>query len=84
MNLPAILYGLIPGVLCYRLTVVAPFRRYVPLGQRFCMKWFIWAFFFVLIALQWIPVAGAVVIPLMALTSYTAYRVGFASGLTET
>lgn len=66
--------GLIPGVVYYRLALVAPFRRYLPFGRRFFLKWGIRLLFFILIAFQWVPLAGGVVVPLMALISYLAYR----------
>lgn len=69
--------GLIPGMICYRLLLVSPFRRYLPLGRRVLLKWGIRILFFILIAVQWIPGAGGVVVPLMAFVSYTAYRAGF-------
>jgi hypothetical protein len=71
--------GLIPGVLYYRLTVVAPVRRDQPLGRRFCLKWLIRLLFFVLISLQVIPIAGALVIPVMALISHALFRRAFRS-----
>lgn len=70
--------GLIPGVIYYRMALVAPLRRYLPFGRRFLLKWAIRVFFFFLIFLQLIPVAGAVVVPLMAVVSYGAYRSSFA------
>lgn len=66
--------GLIPGIIYYRLRVVAPFRQYIPRGRAFALKWLIRLFFFVLIALQWIPGLGGIVVPAMAITSYTAFH----------
>ncbi|MAE64656.1 MAG: hypothetical protein CMJ18_10355 [Phycisphaeraceae bacterium] len=74
--------GLIPGVIYYRMALVAPFSRYLPLGRRFLIKWTIRLLFLVLIACQWIPVAGGVVLPLMATISYLSYRSSF-RGLAE-
>ena len=69
--------GLIPGVIYYRMKLVAPFRRYMPLGRRFLLKWMLRLFCFGLIALQWIPLVGGLAVPTMAATSYLAYRISF-------
>jgi Zn finger protein HypA/HybF involved in hydrogenase expression len=66
--------GLIPGVIYYRVALVAPFRRYLPMGRRMLLKWGIRILLFVLIAFQWVPLLGGAVVPIMALISYTAYR----------
>ena len=66
--------GLVPGIIYYRLRLVAPFRQYIPRGRSLALKWMIRLFFFVLIALQWIPGLGGIVVPVMALTSYTAFK----------
>ena len=66
--------GLIPGVIYYRLALVAPFRRYVPWTRNLLAKWGIGLLFFVLIAVQWVPVVGAVTVPAMALVSFLTYR----------
>lgn len=73
--------GLIPGVIYYRLTLVAPFRRYIPFGQDFAAKWGIRILFILLVAFQWVPLAGGVVVPAMALVSFLAYRGLFVSNL---
>lgn len=75
--------GLIPGVIYYRTTLIAPFRRYVPLGKRFALKWAIRVLFFFLIALQWVPMLGGFVVPTMALINYGAYRSAFQGQLPE-
>jgi len=75
--------GLIPGMIYYRFTLVGPFRRYLPLGSRFCLKWVIRLLFFILIAVQWIPAVGGVVVPLMAGVSYLVYRAAFTKRLQE-
>lgn len=69
--------GLIPGVLYYRIKLVAPFRRYLPFLRAFFLRWVLRVGFFFLIALQWIPAVGGVVVPLMALASYGVYRSAF-------
>jgi Zn finger protein HypA/HybF involved in hydrogenase expression len=69
--------GVIPGVIYYRLTIVAPFRRYIPAGRGFVLRWGIRLAVVVLVAFQWVPVAGGLAVPLMALISYAAYRTAF-------
>ena len=75
--------GLVIGVIIYRVQLVAPFRRYIPLHRSFFIKWMIRLFFIILIAVQLIPGVGAVVVPLMALISYRSYRKSFVESLTE-
>ena len=76
--------GLIPGVIYYRTTLIAPYRRYVPLGKRIVLKWAVRVLFFFLIAMQWIPMLGGFVVPTMALVNYGAYRSAFRSQLHAT
>ena len=73
--------GLIPGVIYYRMALVAPFRRYLPWGKSFVAKWAIRLVLFLLIAVQWIPAVGIVTVPAMALISFFAYRGLFRSEL---
>jgi len=75
--------GLIPGVISYRMALVAPFRRYVPFGRRFFLKWGIRVLFFFLILLQVVPVLGSFAVPVMALVSFLAYRSSYAGLLDE-
>ncbi len=70
-------FGLIPGIIYYRLRLVAPFRQYIPRGRTLALKWMIRLFFFVLIALQWIPGVGGIVVPIMALTTYSTFQKQF-------
>ena len=73
--------GLIPGVIYYRMAIVAPFRRYIPLSKRIVLKWLIRLFFFFLIAIQWVPLLGGFVVPVMAIVNYGAYRSAFRAQL---
>jgi hypothetical protein len=66
--------GVIPGVIYYRLAIVAPFRRYIPPGRGFLVRWGVRLAVVVLVAFQWVPVAGGFVVPSMALINYVAYR----------
>lgn len=66
--------GLVPGVIVYRLALVAPFRRYLPTGRRLLLRWGLRLALIVLVAFQWVPVAGGLALPMMALINYGAYR----------
>jgi hypothetical protein len=63
------------------MAIVAPFRRYIPLGKRLVLKWLIRLFFFFLIAIQWVPLLGGFVVPVMAIVNYGAYRSAFRAQL---
>jgi hypothetical protein len=69
--------GVIPAVILYRLTIVAPFRRYIPPGQNFLMRWGIRLVSLVLAAFQWVPLLGGLLVPAMALANYGAYRTAY-------
>ncbi len=66
--------GVIPGVITYRLAIVAPFRRYIPPGRAILLRWGVRLAIVILVAFQWIPVAGGFALPLMALINYGVYR----------
>jgi hypothetical protein len=66
--------GVIPGVVYYRLMIVAPFRRYIPPGRGLLLRWVVRLALLVLVAFQWVPVAGGLAVPAMALINYVAYR----------
>jgi hypothetical protein len=66
--------GVIPGVVYYRLCIVAPFRRYIPPGRGVLLRWGVRLVVVLLLALQWVPVAGGLAVPAMALVNYAAYR----------
>ena len=69
--------GVIPGVIYYRLTIVAPFRRYIPPGRGFVLRWGVRLAVVVLVAFQWVPLAGGFALPAMALINYGAYRTAY-------
>lgn len=71
------IFGLIPGVIYYKVSLIAPFSRYLPVMRGFLLKWLLRILFFVLIAVQAIPVAGVFVLPLMAFLSFAVYRTAF-------
>jgi hypothetical protein len=71
------LLGVIPAVILYRLEIVAPFRRYIPAGRDFVLRWGVRIVSLVLVAFQWIPLLGGFLLPAMALINYAAYRSAF-------
>ncbi|MCD8483725.1 MAG: DUF4126 family protein [Verrucomicrobia bacterium] len=71
--------GLIPGIIYYRISLVAPFRGYIPAGQSFLLKWLLRLFLLVLITLQIVPGLGGFSVPIMALLSYLVYRGAFSA-----
>ncbi len=66
--------GVIPGVLYYRLTLISGLRGYVPPVRGCISRFLLMLIRWVLIAFQPIPVIGALVVPLMCLSSYLIYR----------
>jgi len=76
--------GLIPGVIVYRVALVGPFRRYVPRLRNMTTRWGIRLLFLVLVFVQIMPGINAIVVPIMALVNYTAYRGQFQRMLDKT
>jgi hypothetical protein len=68
------LVGLVPGIIYYRLTLLGGLRRYLPTGASIVTKWVVRILNLVLIALQWIPVLGAAMLPLLCVTNFLLYR----------
>lgn len=75
--------GLIPGVIYYRIALVAPFIGYLPAGRSFGLKILLRMALLLLIGLQLIPGIGVVSVPVMALLSYGLYRSAFVARLTS-
>lgn len=69
--------GVIPGVIAYRLLIVAPFRRYIPAGRGLLIRWGVRLASIALVGLQWVPVAGGLALPALGLISYLAYRAAY-------
>jgi hypothetical protein len=69
--------GVIPGVIYYRLVIVAPYRRYIPTGRGFVLRWGVRLAVVLLVACQWVPVAGGLALPTMGLINYAAYRTAY-------
>ena len=73
--------GLIIGVVYYRFQLVAPYRRYLPLGKGIAVKWLIRLLFIALVFFQAIPVLGLFAVPIMALVNQRFYRSAFRAEL---
>src|SRR5690606_53751 len=66
--------GVIPGVVYYRMTLVSGLRGYVP-PVRGCLARVVTRVLgFAVLALQPIPLVGALVLPLLCITAYLVYR----------
>ena len=68
------LVGLIPGIIYYRLSLLGGLRRYLPAGRSIATRWLARLLTVVLLALQWIPVVGAAMLPLLCLSHFALYR----------
>ena len=68
------LLGLIPGIIYYRLSLLGGLRRYLPLTTSFATRWLSRFLTVGLLSLQWIPIVGAAMLPLLALANYALYR----------
>lgn len=66
--------GLVPGIIYYRLTLISALRCYLPRSARFTGRWLARGINLMLLCFQPVPVLGALVLPLMALTNYGIYR----------
>ena len=71
------LIGLIPGVIMYRMTLVAPFRRCMLPGIRLRLKRIVGLAFFALAIFQVIPLVGIIVVPLLATVNFLVHRTAY-------
>jgi len=68
------LLGVIPAVVYYRLNLITGLRGYVPPLRGWAAKWGVRLIHVAVIALQPIPVLGALVLPAMCWSTYAIYR----------
>lgn len=66
--------GLLAGVLYYKFSLIAPYRRYLPRGYAFGVRWGLRLLFVGLFFVQWVPLVGAAAVPLMAAANFVAFR----------
>ena len=53
------------------------FLRSIPPGRGFLLRWGVRLAVLILVAFQWVPVAGGLALPAMALINYGAYRTAY-------
>lgn len=75
--------GLIPAVLYSRLSVVAPYRRYVSRARTIWIRLGLRLLLVFAVAIQFIPIVGGLMLPMSALLSHSVYRKAFLSGAGE-
>ena len=68
------LLGIIPAVIYYRFGLIASLRGYLPRTTGCLVRWGVRLLNLFLIALQPIPILGAVMLPLMAASNYFIYQ----------
>ena len=66
--------GVIPAVVLYRLNLVAGLRGYLPPLRGFTTRWIVRVIHVLAVALQPIPLVGALLMPLLCWSSYAIYR----------
>jgi hypothetical protein len=71
--------GIVPGVIYYRLSLLAGLRDYIPRGRGMLVRWFVRIVSLLLLAFQWLPFFGALSLPAMCLLNYMVYRSVFRS-----
>lgn len=72
------LLGLVPGILYYRLSLIASLRYYIPRTVGMLTRWLVRILNLFLLALQPVPLLGAVTLPLMCAMNFAVYGAAFA------
>ncbi|MCY2964122.1 MAG: hypothetical protein NT069_10900 [Planctomycetota bacterium] len=73
--------GVLPGIIYYRLMLVAPYQRHLSRSSQLGTRWLVRGVNFLLLSIQWIPVLGGFSLPLMATTSHLLFRSSFRKSL---
>ena len=68
------LVGLVPGIIYYRLSLIAGLRGYLPRGKGFFTRWGVRGLNLLLMSFQWVPVVGAILLPILAWTNHAIYQ----------
>lgn len=68
------LVGLVPGIIYYRLTLINSLAGYIPRSTGCLTRWGVRLWNILLIGFQWVPLFGALVLPLMALSNFLIYQ----------
>ena len=71
--------GIVPGIIYYRLSLIAGLRDYIPRGRNMLVRWFLRIVSLLLLAFQWLPLFGALSLPAMCLLNFLVYRSTFRS-----
>ena len=74
-------FGIIPGIIYYRVQLIAPFRAYISASRGLLLRWVLRLIFLLLISVQLVPGLGGFMVPVMALISYSFYSGYFKSQL---
>jgi hypothetical protein len=69
--------GLIPAVIYSRLSMVAPYRRYVPRVQALWIRLGLRLLLVLAVAIQFVPIVGGLVLPASAWLSHRSFRRAF-------
>ena len=75
--------GLLAGAVYYRAVLVLPFADYLPTGRRFLLRWGVRVLFLLLAVCQVVPLLGGLVVPVMAVISFEAYRRAYLATVTD-
>lgn len=68
------LIGLIPGIIYYRVNLIASLNAYLPRSRKFAARWSVRVINILLLMLQPIPLLGLIALPLMCLSNFLFYR----------
>ncbi len=71
--------GIVPGIVYYRLSLLAGLRDYIPRGRNLLVRWFLRIVSLLLLGFQWLPLFGALSLPAMCLLNFLVYRNAFRS-----
>ena len=75
--------GLVPGIVYYRLSLIASLRGYIPITTGCMTRWGVRLITMLLVALQFIPIIGAAMLPLMCFFNYGMYRAALRTSAEE-
>ena len=67
------LFGIVPGVIWYRVNLVTPVSRYVPRSVGCLTRSGLGFFNLLLVGFQPIPILGALTLPIMCLVNYKVH-----------
>lgn len=71
------LLGLIPGIMIYRLNLIAGYRGYLPHTRGCFVRVLERCSFLILVMMQGIPIVGAISLPMLCFLHTAIYRTGF-------